>query len=136
MKIATAAEPESGESERGELDEMIAQMDEGAILELSEAAGFAGHEENFEATRVAGMFVMAESALKIGMGLQAAGEDDGVFDREARALAEVRADGMSGVAEDGDAAGDPGKSGETVLNFCVDRVFGVGDEFRDGRVPA
>jgi len=117
MEITTAAEPESGEGERGELDEVLAQVDEGAILELGEAAGFAGHEENFETTGIAGMFVMTESPLQIGVRLEAGGEDDGVFNGKARALTEVGADGMSGVAEDGDATYNPGKSGEAVLNF-------------------
>jgi len=41
VKIATAAEPEGGEGERGKLDEVFAQMDKGAVLELGEAPGFA-----------------------------------------------------------------------------------------------
>jgi len=57
--------------------------------------------------------------------LEAGGEDDGVFDGEAGALAEVGADGVSGIAEDGDAADDPGKRCQAVLNFCADRVFGI-----------
>jgi len=46
--------------------------------------------------------------------LEAGGEDDGVFDGEAGALAEVGADGVSGIAEDGDAADDPGKRCQAV----------------------
>jgi len=109
MKIATAAEPESGEGERGEFQELLAQPDEGAILELGETAGLARHEENFEAPRVPGDFIVAESALKAGAPLEARGKDDGVLDRQAGALAEVRADRVSGIAEDGDAADHPGK---------------------------
>jgi len=45
VKIATAAEPEGGEGERGEFDEVLAQADEGAILKLAEAASFARHEK-------------------------------------------------------------------------------------------
>ncbi len=41
VKIATAAEPECGEGERRKFDEMFAEVDESAILELSETAGFA-----------------------------------------------------------------------------------------------
>ena len=44
MEIATATKPESGERERSKFDEVLAQMDEGAILDLREAAGFALHE--------------------------------------------------------------------------------------------
>ena len=68
--------------------------------------------------------------------LKAGGEHDGVFDGEAGALAEVGADGMSSVAEDGDATDDPGKSGEAILDVCVDGAFGVGDEIGNGGVPA
>ena len=45
MEIATAAEPESGEGERGKFYEVLAQVDEGAILKLAEAASFARHEK-------------------------------------------------------------------------------------------
>src|SRR5579864_4369707 len=135
MKIATPAEPEGREGERGKLNEIFAQVNEGAVLELGEAAGFAGHEENFKAARIAGMFVAAKGAWEIWMSLQARGEDDGVFDGEAGTLAESGADGMSGVAEDGDAADDPGERGKAVLNFCADGAFGVFDEFGDGRMP-
>lgn len=44
MEIATAAKPESGERERSKFDEALAQMNEGAILDLREAAGLARHE--------------------------------------------------------------------------------------------
>jgi hypothetical protein len=107
MKIATAAEPESGEGERGEFQELLAQPDEGAILELSEIAGLAGHEENFETPRVPGDFIVAEGTLKAGVPLETGSKDDCVLDRGASALAEVRADRVSGVAEDGDAADYP-----------------------------
>jgi len=103
---------------------------------LREAACFAGHEENFETARIAGNFVTAQRSGKILRCLKAGGEDDGVFDGEAGALAEVGADGMSGVAKDGDATNDPRKSGEAILNFCVDGAFGTGDEFGNGGVPA
>ena len=136
MKIATAAEPESGEGERGKFDEVLAQVDEDAILELREAAGFARHEEDFETTRVAGDFVAAKGAPEVGVSLQAGREDDGVFDGEARALAEVRADGVSGVAENRDTPDHPGKRGEAILNFCADCGFSVLDELRYGSVPA
>jgi len=62
VKITTAPEPEGGKGKRGELDEVLAQADEGVILELSEAACFARHVENFQATRVTGMLVAAEGA--------------------------------------------------------------------------
>lgn len=107
MKIATAAEPERCEGQRGEFYEVLAQVDQSAILKLGEAAGFAGHKENFEAARIAGNFVAAQRAGKILLRLKAGGEDDGVFDGEAGALAEIGADGMSGVTEDGDATYDP-----------------------------
>src|ERR1700687_2069383 len=68
VKIATAAEPVGGEGERGEFDEVIAQVDEGAVLELSEAAGFARHEEDFEAARVAGDFVDAAGGGEMVVG--------------------------------------------------------------------
>ena len=136
MKIATAAKPESGEGERGKFDEVLAEVDKGAILELGEAAGFARHEEDFETTRVAGDFVAAKGAPEVGVSLQAGREDDGVFDGEARALAEVRADGVSGVAENRDAPDHPGKRGETILNLCADCGFSELDELRYGSVPA
>ena len=69
------------------------------------------------------------------MSLEAGGEDDGVFDGEAGALAEVGADGVSGIAEDGDAADDPGKRCQAVLNFCADRVFGIFNELGNRSVP-
>ena len=109
MEIATAAEPECGESERGKFDEVLAQVDEGAVLELSEAAGFARHEKQLETTRVSGDFVAAEGARQVGVGLERGSQDDGIFDGEACSLAEVGADGMGGVAEDRYAADDPGK---------------------------
>ena len=136
MEIATAAEPEGGEGKWGELDEALAKADESAVLELGESAGFAGHEENFEAAQIAGVFVAAEGTREIGIGLKAGSEDDGIFNGEAGALAEVGADGMSGVAEDGDTADDPGKGGEAVLNFRADRVICAGNEFGDRSVPA
>ena len=117
VKIATAAEPECGEGERCKFDEMFAEVDESAILELSEAACFARHEEDFEAARIARKFVAAEGAREVGVSLEAGGEDDGVFDGEAGPLAEIGADGMSGVAEDGDATYDPRESGEAILHF-------------------
>ncbi len=49
VKIATAAEPECGEGERCKFDEIFAEVDESAILELSETACFARHEKDFEA---------------------------------------------------------------------------------------
>ena len=106
---------------------MLAQMDEGAILELGEAAGFAGHEEDFKAARIACEFVAAKGARETGVRLERSGEDYGIFDGEAGSLAKIGADGMSGIAEDGDAANDPGEGGEAVLNFGGDGVFGVGD---------
>jgi hypothetical protein len=109
MKIATATEPESGEGEGCEFQELLAQPDEGTILELSETAGFSGNEENFEAPRVPGDFILAEGARKVGVPLEAGGQDDGVLDRQASALAEVWADRVSGVAEDGDPADYPGE---------------------------
>lgn len=109
MKIATAAEPESGEGKRGEFQELLPKPYECSILELSETPGFAGHEEKFEAPRVAGDFIMAEGTLKVGVPLEGGGKDDCVLDRQASALAEVWADRVSGVAEDGDATDDPGK---------------------------
>ena len=117
MKIATAAEPERGEGQRSEFYEVLAQVDEGAILKLGEAAGFAGHKENFEAPGIAGNFVAAQSTGEILLCLKSCGEDNGVFDGKAGALPESGADGMSGVAEDGDATDDPGESGEAILNF-------------------
>jgi len=116
MKIATTAEPESGEGKRSKFYEVLAQVDEGAILNLSEAAGFARHDEDFEAARVAGDFVAAQRAREILLRLKACGEDDGIFDGKTGALAEIGADGMRGVAEDGDAPHDPGESGEAILN--------------------
>lgn len=109
MEVATAAEPECGEGERGKFDEVLAQVDEGAVLELSEAAGFARHEKQLETARVSGDFVAAECAREVGVGLKRGCQDDGVFDGEACALAEVGADGMCRVAEDGYATDDPGK---------------------------
>lgn len=44
MEIAAAAKPESGERERSKFDEVLTQMDEGAILDLREASGLARHE--------------------------------------------------------------------------------------------
>jgi len=41
VKIATAAEPECGEGERCKFDEMFAEVNESAILELSETTGLA-----------------------------------------------------------------------------------------------
>lgn len=84
---------------------------------MGEAAGFAGHEKNFEAARIAGNFVTSESAGEILLRLKAGREDNGVFNGEAGALAEIGADGMGGVAKDGDATNDPGKSGEAIVNF-------------------
>lgn len=136
MEIATAAEPKSGEREWGKFDEVLAQMDEGAILELREAAGLARHEENFETTRVSGKFVAAQGARQIGVGLETSGEDNGVFDGEAGALAEIGADGMSGVAENGDSSHNPGKRGEAVLNVRLNDAFGVFDELWNRSVPA
>jgi hypothetical protein len=136
MEITTAAEPKSGEREWSKFDEVLAQMDEGAILELREAAGLARHEENFETTRVSGKFVAAQGARQIGVGLETSGEDHGVFDGEAGALAEIGADGMSGVAENGDSSHNPGKRGEAVLNVRLNDVFGVFDEIWNRSVPA
>jgi len=136
VKIATAAEPERGEGKRGESYEILAQVDKSAILKLGEAAGFARHEEDFETTRVSGDLVAAKSAAEIGVILETGGEDDGVFDGQTGALTEIGADGMSSVAEDGNATDNPGKGCHAVLNFCADRAFGVFDEFRDGSVPA
>jgi hypothetical protein len=96
---------------------VLAQVDESTILKLGEAAGFAGHKENFEAARVAGNLVAAQSAGEILLCLKAGGEDNGVFNGEAGALAEIGADGMGGVAKDGDATNDPGEGGEAILNF-------------------
>jgi len=109
MKIATSAEPESGEGERSKFYEVFAQADEGAVLELSEAAGFARHEKQLETARVSGDFVAAEGARQVGVSLERGSQDDGVFDGEACSLAKVGADGMGGVAEDGYATDDPGK---------------------------
>ena len=78
-------------------------------MKLGEAAGFAGHEEDFEAARIARNFVAAQRTGEILLRLKAGGEDDGVFDGEACALAKVGANRMGGVAEDGDATDDPGK---------------------------
>jgi hypothetical protein len=89
VKIATAAEPEDGEDERGKFYEMFAQVNEGAILKLSKASGLTGHEEYFEATRVPGERVATKGAGEIGAGLEASRKDYGVFDGEAGALAEV-----------------------------------------------
>ena len=109
MKIATAAEPEGGEGKRGEFDEVLAQVDEGAVLELGEAAGFARHKQQLETARISGDFVATKGAWEVGDGLEAGGEDDGVFDGQASALTEIGTDGMSGVSENGDASDDPGK---------------------------
>ena len=117
MEIATAAEPERSEGKRRKFNEVLTQADQGAILKLGQAAGLARHKEDFEAARIAGNFIPAQRAGKIRLCLEAGGENDGVFNGEAGALAEVGADGMSGVTEDGDAADDPGKRGETILNF-------------------
>ncbi len=136
MKIATAAEPECGEGERCKFDEIFAEVDEGAVLELSEAAGFPRHEKDFEAAWIAGELVAAEGAGKIGVILERGGQDDGVFDSETGALAEVGADRVSGIAEDGDAADDPRKRCQAILNFCADRALGVFDEFGNRSVPA
>ena len=127
MKIATAAEPKGGEGERRKFYEVLAQVNQGAILELREAAGFARHEEDFKTTWVAGELVAAKGAPEVGASLQAGCEDDGVFDGQAGALAEVGADRVSGIAQDGDATNDPRKSGEAILNFCADCAFGVFD---------
>jgi len=135
MKIATAAEPERSEGQRSTFNEVLTQVDKGAILKLCDAAGFAGHKENFEAARIAGYFVTAQRAGEILLRLKAAGEDDGIFDGEAGALAEIGADGMRSVAEDGDATYNPRKSGEAILDTGVYDVFGVGDEIGDRRVP-
>ena len=86
-------------------------------MQLGDAAGFAGHKKNFEAARVAGNFIAAQGAGKILLRLKAGGEDDGVFDRQAGALTEIGADGMGGVAENGNATYDPGERGEAILNF-------------------
>lgn len=118
--MAAAAEPESGECKGGEFDEVFAQVNERAILNLRESPCLAGHEEDFEAARVTGEFVAAQGPRQVGVRLKAGGEDDGVFDGEACSLAKVGADGVSGVAEDGDAPDDPGQGGEAVLNFGVD----------------
>ena len=136
MKIAAATEPECGEGQRRKLDEIFAEVDESAILELSETARFARHEKDFEAAWIAGEFVAAEGAGKIGVILERGGQDDGVFDGEAGALAEVGADRVSGIAEDGDAADDPRKRCQAILNFCADRALGVFDEFGNRSVPA
>jgi len=136
VKVATAAEPVCGEGERGEFYEVLAQVDDGAILELGEAAGLARHEEDFEAARVAGVLVVAKGAPEVGVSLERGREDDGVFDGEAGALTEIWADGMSGIAEDGDATNYPGKRCQAILNFCADCAFGIFDEFGDGSVPA
>ena len=61
------------------------------------------------------------------MGLERSGEDDGVFDGEASALAEIGADGMSGVTENGDASDNPGKRGEAILNLGPNRVLRITD---------
>ena len=135
MKITTAAKPERGKGKRGEFYEVLAQVDEGAILKLSEAAGFAGHEEDFQAARITGNFIAAQSTGKILLRLKAGGEDDGVFDGEAGTLSEIGADGMGGVAEDGNAADDPGKSGEAILNFCADRAYRGFDELGNRIMP-
>jgi hypothetical protein len=111
-------------------------MNEGAILQLSEAASFARHEENLQATRVAGEFVTAEGGPEIWVCLKAGGEDDSIFDSEASALAEVRADGMGSVTQDRNPTDNPGKSREPILNACADRAFGVFDEFGNRGVPA
>ena len=132
MEITTAAKPERSEGERRKFYEVLAQANQSAILELGQAAGLAGHEEDFEAARIAGNFVAAQRAGKILLCLEAGGEDDGVFDGEASALAEVGADRMSGVAEDGHATYDPGKRGEAILNIGVDGVFSIGDEIGNG----
>jgi hypothetical protein len=117
MEIATAAEPERSERERRKFYEVFTQADQSAILKLGEAAGFAGHEKDFEAAWIAGNFVTAESAGEILLCMKAGGKDDGVLDGEAGALSEIGADRMSCVAEDSDATDDPGKSGEAILNF-------------------
>src|SRR5258707_14890504 len=80
VKIATAAEPECGEGERRKFDEIFAEVDESAILELCETAGFARHEEDFEAARIARKFVAAEGAREIGGTLGRGGQGDGGFD--------------------------------------------------------
>ena len=132
MEIATAAKPERSESQRRKFDEVLPQADQRAILELGQAASLTRHKEDFEAARVAGNLVTAQRAGKVLLCLEAGGENDSVFDGEARALAEVGADRMSGVAENGDAAYDPGKSRQAVLNPGVDGVFRIGDEIGNG----
>src|SRR5258708_26918600 len=49
VKIATAAEPECGEGERCKFDEIFAEVDESASLELSEAAGVPRNEHKCDA---------------------------------------------------------------------------------------
>lgn len=117
MEIATAAEPERCEGKWGKFYEVPTQSDQRAILKLGEAAGFARHEKNFETARIAGNLVAAQRAREIILCLKAGGEDDGIFDRQAGALAEIGADGMSGIAENGDAAYDPWKSGEAIQDL-------------------
>jgi len=135
MKIATAAKPERGEGKRGEFYEVIAKANQGAILKLGESAGFAGHEEDFQAARIAGNFIATQRAREILLRLKTGGEDDGVFDGEAGALSEIGADGMGGVTEDGDSADYPGKSGEAILNSCADRAHRGFDELRNRIMP-
>ena len=132
MEVATATEPERSEGKRCKFYEVLPQTDQRTILKLGEATGLARHKKDFEAARIAGNFVTAQRTGKILLCLEAGGEDDGVFDGEARALAEVGADGVSGIAEDGDATYGPGESGEPVLNLGVDGVFGVGNEIGNG----
>jgi len=136
VEIATATEPEGREGARGKFDEIFSEVDKGAILHLGETAGFARHEEDFEAARVAGVLIVTKGAPEVGMSLERGREDDGIFDGEAGALTKVGTDGVGGVAEDGDATDYPGERYQAVLNFCADCAFGVCDEVGDGSVPA
>ena len=70
------------------------------------------------------------------MSLETGGEDDGVFYCQTSALAEIWTDGMSGVAQDGNAPDDPGKRQKAILNFCADCTLSFFDELWNRIMPA